>query len=152
MVSSLRFLQRFILSEMHFAFPLSFVSSRRLRLATIKILTRQLPLPSWHFLPLSPTHSSQHPVLAHHQVQLNSKNQCPDTLLSQFLPLSTLTSCFLKNAFQNHPLPFAFWIWSWLSLFFFWHQVSTPKFDTKRRLLYLKTQFVPCSKHFSSRL
>ena len=23
---------------------------------------------------------------------------------------------------------------------------------TKRRLLYLKTQFVPCSKHFSSRL
>ena len=30
-------------------------------------------------------------------------------------------------------------------------QVSNP-LNTKRRLLYLKTQFVPRSKHFSSRL
>ena len=31
-------------------------------------------------------------------------------------------------------------------------QCAINPLNTKRRLLYLKTQFVPCSKHFSSRL
>ena len=32
------------------------------------------------------------------------------------------------------------------------HHACINLLNTKRRLLYLKTQFVPCSKHFSSRL
>jgi len=31
-------------------------------------------------------------------------------------------------------------------------EVKINPLQTKRRLLYLKTQFVPCSKHFSSQL
>ena len=41
------------------------------------------------------------------------------------------------------------------SFFFFGFQTTQNNINplnTKRRLLYLKTQFVPCSKHFSSRL
>ena len=52
----------------------------------------------------------------------------PDRMKRFFFPQNAHTGCGTQPAFPINPL------------------------NTKRRLLYLKTQFVPRSKHFSSRL
>ena len=48
----------------------------------------------------------------------------------------------------KHYIGFRQYSWSWIINHYF---IINP-LKTKRRLLYLKTQFVPRTKHFSSRL
>jgi len=49
--------------------------------------------------------------------------------------------------------PLSDWfIWKWLNMLIDWTIRIFNPLKTKRSLLYLKTQFVPRSKHFSSRL